>query len=199
MLAVFLRQLDRETLLGRDQIVLLALFSMRAIDVPSRRLFYGMSAWVLIGTAPAITFFFIAPDLQSSRYLYLATIGWAGLLVAMTARGRVRQVEYITSGFLVVLIASGVFGVRWHLEPWRQAAAARDRFELAAEHDPRVMGCSTQAIGIRNPPDSVKGAFVLRNGAVEALRRDLRVAPTTGASDSDCVFAWNDLAGRFER
>jgi hypothetical protein len=171
-------------------IALLLRFCMNVTDQSSRRFFYGMTSWVLIGTAPAITFFFIRPDLQSSRYLYLSTIGWAGVLVAMSRReGRVRVADALFVGLALSLVPIGAFGVRKHVEPWQEAALTRDAFERAAAQDPRLFGC--QSIVIRNPPDSVRGAYVLRNGAIESLKRDVGLRVEPGSPPNGCSFTWN--------
>jgi hypothetical protein len=95
-------------------IALLLRFSVYVTDRSSKRFFYGMASWVLIGTAPAITFFFIGPDLQSSRYLYLSTIGWAGVLIAMIGDRVVRGGDALSVTLALALIPIGVFGVREH-------------------------------------------------------------------------------------
>jgi len=179
-------------------IALLARFSLRMRGTCSRLFFYAMSAWVLIGTAPVITFFFVGPDLQSSRYLYLAAIGWAGLLVAMVEWNRIRTIDEKASVLAVMaLVALGAYGVHEHIATWRAAASTRDTFERAAARDSRLSACGT--IGIQNPPDSVKGAFVLRNGAVEALKRDIGLPVQAGTPIPACSFTWDSRTETFRR
>ena len=37
----------------------------------------------MFGTLPTVSFFFVAPDLQGARYLYLPVVGYALLLTVM--------------------------------------------------------------------------------------------------------------------
>jgi hypothetical protein len=179
-------------------IALLARFSLRTSGACARLPFYAMSAWVLLGTAPAITFFFVGPDLQSSRYLYLATIGWAGLLVAMVEWHRTPAIDHHASVLAVmVLVALGAYGVNEHIATWRMAANTRDAFEQVAARDSRLSACQT--IDIQDPPDSVKGAYVLRNGAVEALKRDIGFAGEAGTPTPGCSFTWDASTETFRR
>jgi hypothetical protein len=184
------------TLVAWIVIALLLRFSMNLIDHSSRRVFYGMASWVLIGTAPALTFFFIGRDLQSSRYLYLPAIGWAGVLVAMIDRARlVRVADVVSVALALTLVPIGVFGVRKHLAPWQEAGLTRNAFERAAAQDPRLLACPS--IDIRNAPDSVRGAYVLRNGAVDSLKRDIGFRGESGPPTTGCSLLWNPQTGTF--
>ena len=57
---------------------LITCLSAATVDSHARRVAISTATWPLICTAPALTFFYVSADLQNSRYLYLATIGWAG-------------------------------------------------------------------------------------------------------------------------
>lgn len=144
------------------------------------------AAWALLGTAPTFTFFFVSPDLEGTRYLYLASVGYAVLLVVMTsalpALGRAGAVAAS-----ILVIGLGLAGVRLHLDPWREAAKARDSFLAALRNDPRTRTCAT--ISVTTPPDNVRGAFVFRNGIEEALRAE-GVTVSRDAT-TDCVLRWH--------
>ena len=73
--------------------------------------------------------------------------------------------------------------------------AEKVREQRAAAQDPRLFGC--QSIAIRNPPDSVRGAYVLRNGAIESLKRDVGFRGESGSPASGCSFTWNPRTGTF--
>lgn len=145
----------------------------------------GFAAWALLGTAPTLPFFFVSPELEGSRYLYLASVGYAVLVAvlisALPARGRAGAVAAS-----VLLIGLGLVGVRLHLAPWREAARTRDSFLVGVRNDPRTRTCRT--ISIATPPDSVRGAFVFRNGVHEALVAE--GTTVSGDAPPDCVLRW---------
>ena len=67
------------------------------------------SAWVLLSIAPVFPILFIAPELQQSRHLYMASIGWAGLIAALASEQRripLQSLSLAAVGALVA-IASG--------------------------------------------------------------------------------------------
>jgi hypothetical protein len=126
------------------------------------------AAWVLLSVAPVYSMFFISADLQGSRYLYLGSCGWSILVAAMlltSPGGRRAQVE---TALLAALAFTGVIGVRWHLADWQEAARVRDRAILAAGEMLRRPDCT--AVRFVDVPDSSGGAYVFRNGFLEALR-----------------------------
>src|SRR5204862_1737334 len=122
------------------------------------------------------TFFYVAPDLQGSRYLYLPAVGWATLLVAVATAGRGAQsgttIVRTTALTMVAILAVGfAIGVRRHLQHWTRAAAERERVEASAAANRDMQACS--AIAVSGLPDVEQGAYVFRNGAPEAFRNDL--------------------------
>jgi hypothetical protein len=44
---------------------------------------------------------------------------------------------------------------------------------------------------LSNLPDSVRGAYVFRNGASEAFARDLRLNAVPGNAGGPCSFRWS--------
>jgi hypothetical protein len=73
-----------------------------------------------------------------------------------------------------------------HLAPWREAAEARDAVLQAAIQTMAARGCGLESTF--TVTDSVRGAFVFRNGLPEALRR-VRPAIT---GDRACHLRWQE-------
>jgi hypothetical protein len=128
--------------------------------------------------------------------LYLPTVGWAALVVALAVSVD-RCLNGLALAMIVGLVAIGVYGTRLQTAPWKQAAELRDRVEAAAQADRRMKAC--QQIAVANLPDSVRGAYVFRNGAREAFGRDLHLDVTTGASPGPCSFRWDPVRLAFAR
>ncbi|MEQ1575892.1 MAG: hypothetical protein ABL993_16770, partial [Vicinamibacterales bacterium] len=148
------------------------------------------AAWLLLGSLPAVTFFFVAPDLQGSRYLYLPAVGCALLLVTMVSQTGSAGGRRLGTAAIAVLILFGTMGAREHQQYWQEAAAARDVLLNAARADGRLRACGT--VGIRGLPDTIEGAYVLRNGAdVAFANTGLTLSATASPT---CTFNWD--AGR---
>src|SRR5207302_539479 len=85
---------------------LITCLSAATVDCHARRVAISTATWPLICTAPALTFFYVSADLQNSRYLYLATIGWAGLLLTAATATRRRRLRLMLLG-LIASIGAG--------------------------------------------------------------------------------------------
>lgn len=136
-------------------------------------------AGVLVSVAPAITLFGIGPDLQGTRYVYLASAWWAIALTAALVDGWTERVQRMgTAVVAVLLIAGAVTATRLHQQPWIRARAMRDQVlrELTA------LPASCRRAAAPQVPDNVDGAYVFRNGLDQALA-------TLGRS-----FEWVELA-----
>jgi hypothetical protein len=156
----------------------------------------GGVVWVLISVLPLVTMFYVGPQLQGARYLYLAACGWAALLV--TAAGELSDAGSgaRTAAMLVVVsvLGAATLGVRAHLAPWTHAASVRDVVLRAAAADERLHSCPV--VYLQGLPASVDGAYLFANGTREALTQvgvDAFVRDEAGA----CSFRWNAAAGRF--
>jgi hypothetical protein len=139
----------------------------------------------LVAVLPVYSMLFITPDLENARYLYLSTAFWVIALVAMAS-----PVPALTPGRVLVLgaaIVVGAVGVQVHLTSWREAARIRERVLAAAEVTLKAAPCSP--VSFFGAPDSVRGAYVFRNGLSEAIafRTGAKPAPSSG----HCTFAWN--------
>jgi hypothetical protein len=164
----------------------LTFFLLRRQTTAAIRVALFGAFWCLLATLPPITMFFIAPDLQGTRYLYLASVGYAVMLLALASAGGARSfvAGSIPKAMLVVLVMLGMAGVRWHLEPWLEAAALRDRVVMAARSVTRERGCETATFV--DAPDAARGAYIFRNGLSEALGMRL-----PQSHDARCVFRWD--------
>jgi hypothetical protein len=94
-----------------------------------------------------------------------------------------------------VLLFAWSFGVRSHLNDWQEAAQIRDRVLESAVS--RLQHSPCAVVGFTQVPDSVRGAYVFRNGLLEALERRgvLRAKVTIGDSDeAGCTLRWQDRA-----
>src|SRR5206468_2444472 len=107
---------------------------------------------------PVFPILYIGPDLQQSRYLYLAAIGWAALIVVAGSEQSDRRYWAPLSVLAVLgLIVIASYATRLHIQPWNEAARLRERVEASAL-DLRTDTC--QMINIVKLPDSVRGAYV---------------------------------------
>jgi len=167
---------------------LITCLSAATVDSHARRVAISTATWPLICTAPALTFFYVSADLQNSRYLYLATIGWAGLLLTAAIATRRRRLRVMLLGVIASIAAWWIIAVRGELGAWQQAAAVRDAVEQ--EVRVKVAQSNCRSVAVLNAPDSIDGAYVFRNGLTEALRREVGVslAVTDGPN---CTVVWH--------
>jgi hypothetical protein len=157
---------------------------------------FGSASWVLLSIAPVFPILFIAPDLQQSRYLYLPAIGWAALVAVIASdvggRSYLKPLSLAAVAGLIVLSACGTV---LHLRPWKEAARLRGLVEGSAV-DLQMGKCPT--VILSNLPDSVGGAYVFRNGGVEAFARDLHLhAVLSDDPGGRCAFRWSDARSSF--
>lgn len=144
-----------------------------------------------IAVTPVYSMLFITPDLENARYLYLSTAFWTIGLVALASPSK-----RLTRGrglALATAIMVAVVGVQVHLTSWRDAARVRERVLAAAAETLKKAPCSP--VSFVGAPDSVRGAYIFRNGLAEAIgfRTGARPAPSV----AECTFAWN--GSDFER
>jgi hypothetical protein len=183
-------------ILGALAVIVVFGCSVVAATRPLPRILAGAAAWMLISILPVFHFVFVGSDLQGARFLYLAAPAWVSMIAAATAsvRGPVaRRLSLIAAAGLLVIWAAAA---RAHLEPWRAAALLRDRVIEAAKANVLMRQCRT--IQIDKLPDTVRGAYVFRNGAPEAILDEtgLRVS---GVAEPPCRFVWNEPGQAFSR
>jgi hypothetical protein len=149
-----------------------------------------LAAWALLSTAPAYGLLFVSADLGGSRYLYLAEAAGAILAAELwiQAAGRVTRNAVLVALPIFVCVAVCAAALRVHLRPWQEAARLRDTTLAAAQAQLQRLGCGHAAF--EGLPDSVRGAYVFRNGFGAALER---AWPGWQADDrgSSCVLAWS--------
>jgi hypothetical protein len=160
------------------------------------RVLSGAAAWMLISILPVFQFVFVGSDLQGARFLYLAAPAWVSFIAAATSSVRVpvaRRLSLIAAAGLLTLWAAAS---RAHLEPWKAAALLRDRVIQAAKANVPMQPCRTVHLG--KLPDTVRGAYVFRNGAPEALLEATGLLVSAAAAP-ECRFVWNESAQAFSR
>jgi hypothetical protein len=144
-----------------------------------------------VAAIPVYSMLFITPDLENARYLYLSTAFWTIALVAVATPSK-----RLTRGrglALATAIIVAVAGVQVHLTSWRDAARVRERVLAAAAQTLKKAPCSP--VSFVGAPDSMRGAYVFRNGLAEAIA--FRTGARPAAPVGECTFAWNGSA--FER
>lgn len=169
--------------------LLLAFFLERDGTKQRTRLAIAAAFWALIPIVPVFPILFVAPDLQQSRYLYMSAVGWAALIAVVASRRRGGPLHRVSLAVVGGIIAVHSYGAPMHLDPWIEAGLLRDRVESSA----RGSGMDTcPTIILSNLPDSVRGAYVFRNGGPEAFARDLRLNAVLGDAGGRCSFRWSD-------
>jgi len=151
------------------------------------------TVWIVIAITPVFPILYIAPDLQASRYLYLAAPAWALLLVTSAASALPRW-RPMAIGLLWTVAVLGCVGVRLHLKPWSAASALRDQIIATAATNREIQKCPT--VMIDRLPDSLEGAYVFRNDADKALLTGAGVHLGFDAGE-ECHFRWDAAAQSF--
>lgn len=130
--------------------------------------YLGGVAWILVTAAPLLLSFYVAPNLEGSRYLYLPAVGYA-LAVSAAASGSYRPTSQIVAyACIVVLLVT--FAVRGNVERqhWRAGAALRDAVLAEVRRIAAEEGCSEMEIA--DAPDNLRGVFVFRVGVQQAIQ-----------------------------
>ena len=169
--------------------LMLAFFLEREDSRQPARLAIAAVLFALIPVVPVFPILFVAPDLQQSRYLYMSAVGWAALIAVIASRHRSNALHRVSLAAVSGLIAVDAYGTLVHLGPWSEAALLRDRVEASALGS-GMDKCPT--VILSNLPDSVRGAYVFRNGGPEAFARDLRMNAVVGDAAGQCTFRWSE-------
>jgi hypothetical protein len=172
---------------------LLLVFFLRRPDTCRTIMVIAAALWVVIPIVPVLPFFVVGPDLQGARFVYLATVGWAGLVVAVARpeRPAIRPEATIGIGLVLVAVTVMTAATRLHLVPWIHAAELRDRVQTAARRDPRLRGCDP--VYVQGMPDNVSGAYVFRNGVETAFIANVGVRAVVGGGPPGCTFRWTGV------
>jgi hypothetical protein len=189
---------------GLALIALVAAFLMHAGRISATRAAAGCAGWIVVSILPVFNVFYVAPDLQSSRYLYLGSVGWAALVATLgrdvgtlgsDAANRHLWSRVIPRAGILLTAALAIWGLRIHLQPWVEAGRLRDVVDHAAAHDDRLRSCDP--VFIRDLPDSVRGAYVFRVGAREELQRAAGLRAVTASAPGPCSFRWDPGSSAF--
>ena len=159
---------------------------------------------VLVGVLPVYSMLFITADLENARYLYLPAVFWVIAVVGFATAPAASRIRPAVRVGLGLALAAGTIGVQWHLATWREAARLRDRVLTAAQAAIDTASCSTASLA--GAPDSVRGAYVFRNGLGEAMAARIASTPRSAShplradtrsfarGPGDCLFVWNGSA-----
>lgn len=129
---------------------------------------------ILISTLPVYSFFYVAPDLRATRYLYFAAAGWALLVTQMLATVLQRR-KALTLCAFVGYMAFAAACLYLNTQPWRTAGEiVRNMISaLEAGTDPRSSGetwRSRYGAGIEvkdGIPTVYEGVYLFVNGYPE--------------------------------
>jgi hypothetical protein len=142
-------------------------------------------AVILISTLPVYAYFYVAPDLRATRYLYFAAIGWAllvtQLLTTVLIRRRALALAFVS--FILILFAS----LQVNLKPWRTAGeiVASVAAAIREGKSPEASAADWRArygdgLELKDGiPTVYKGVYLFVNGYPE-LRTTLSKSDSTG-------------------
>jgi hypothetical protein len=113
----------------------------------SRDFFLGI-ALIYVAALPLYEIFYIAPDLQSSRYLYFSVFGWSVILASVFQGLIKRKAAFvILSGSLLLGLGIALSG---NLLVWKKAGG--------------IIQAVPENMVRESAPDNFHGAHILRNG-----------------------------------
>jgi hypothetical protein len=106
---------------------------------------------VFISVLPVYRMFYIAPDLQGSRYLYFSTFGWAVMLASIFQRYIKAKVVFVLLAAFYLLGFSSMLSC--NLLVWKKAG--------------QIIRTLPDHVSRESAPDNFHGAYILRNGLNE--------------------------------
>ena len=152
------------------------------------------AGWVLVGVLPVFSLFHVSGTLEGSRYLYLPAAGFSLFLAALarTAANLVgeRLLTPVVATAAALLVLPAVIASPSELARWTDAARLRDNILMSYV---RVMpAASCGSIATEGDADTLNGAYVLRNGFVQALADLGAEVDPSGPSTPRCRVSWTD-------
>jgi hypothetical protein len=114
-------------------------------------IFLSGLGFLLIPLIPLTGMFYVAPDLQGSRYLYLSSFGWGLLLSIIIFKLINRKTLSVLIALFFVIVLS--LCLKKNLEPWGKAG--------------EIIKSLPADFRETSVPDNCYGAYILRNGARE--------------------------------
>ena len=150
-----------------------AFFRWRRDDA-SFRMAAACAGWVLAAVLPVFSLFYVGPQLEGARYLYLPAAGFTMLLALVMGevlgrvvpRSRGVAVGVATAALVVAVLPA----IRSDIGRWQAAAVVRDHVLERVSDQADRWGCTT--FTAEGDADSVSGAYVFRHGLAEALARE---------------------------
>jgi hypothetical protein len=140
----------------------------------------ALAAWVLLAVLPVFSLFHVSPTLEGSRYVYLPAAGFAMLLASlMGALARTtpgRSAPALIGVLFLVFAVPSVRALGAEIGRWNDAARLRDAILAQVAGNADLAGCRSFTASAL--ADNVEGAYVFRNGFVQALAARRGGAPT---------------------
>jgi hypothetical protein len=154
-------------------LVAAAFFRWRRDDATFRAA-AACAGWVLAGVLPVFSLFYVGPQLEGARYLYLPAAGFTMLLALVMGmildrivpRSRAVTIGLVTAALVVPVLPA----IRSDIGRWQAAAATRQHVLERVNDQADRWGCTT--FTVEGDADSVSGAYVFRHGLTEALARE---------------------------
>lgn len=146
----------------------------------------GALFWIGAAVLPVLAILTLPADMQGSRYLYLASVAWAVVSVAI-GLAAARWSRAVAIGLAAGWIATAVFATRANVAAWSDAARLRDvtiRGLASALPD-----CAE--VHVTGLPDNVRSAYLFRVGAREAIQAGAGKTMVAEAPVG-CTAAWVD-------
>jgi hypothetical protein len=152
--------------------------------------------WVVAAVAPLLGTFFVSGDLEGSRYLYLPLVGWALMLTELAAHQVSKHGRQLALAAVAGLASVGAYGSWRHQTAWLEAAALRDL--VLSEARSAMARTSCESAVFVAVPDNLRGAFVFRNGFVQAARgAGVKVELSSSSlENAACSFEWTEAGFR---
>lgn len=144
-------------------VAVLGVAQLAATKLRVWRLYAFCLGWFVLALIPVYKVFDVAPDLESSRYAYLATVPLCLALSAMAAplwRNRLRA--FAQCAVFAGIVGIAAFTLHTHNEVWNKAGLVgnniRDQIDAMTSKMP-----ANPMIVLVGVPDNVQGAYVMRN------------------------------------
>jgi hypothetical protein len=151
------------------------------------------AAWVFIAILPVFSLFYIGPSLEGSRYLYLSAAGFAIMVAVLAgnfAAAHPRPPAPVL--FVAVLLAATaptIPALSHEIRRWSEAARVRDAILARAREDRSLASC--RSFVTAGQADNVDGAYVFRNGLVQALAAERSPGMRGLEPGRACRLVWN--------
>lgn len=147
--------------------------------------------WTLIAVIPVYGVLFVSSSLQGSRYLYLPAMGWSlavGAILGSTTTAAPTTIQRAARLAAFGMLLPMLYATHVQQQDWRDAAALRDK--IIADVKAEAPDCTADQVRVDNLPDSVRAAYLFRNGFKEALMEAR--GPLLGAIDGSarCHFTY---------